>query len=269
CTAIDDLVAELPVLTESSTKVLSVSGPKTEVDRIRSVVARAEVNQQLEKTTSFDADILLLDSEGNTIDASRMQLGFKSAEIMVNVSMIRTLPVRAVFNGKPADLDLSYSLSEQEIAVIGTPDVVKAMTEVDLEPIECGHITSDHNVFERSASLPSGVRLYDNNAASTVTVTVDTGSYITKTIKINTVTFTGLASGMKATLQNAQSVTVMGTRSEVNAMTASDVIVTVDVTGKSAGSGQQENAEVTLAEKRTHSWVVTYNKSYQVTFTLS
>ena len=268
CTAVDDLIAELPVMTESSTKVLSVRGPKTEVDRIHSVVARAEVNAQLEETASFDADIILLDSDGKTIDASRMQLGFNTANITVNVSTIRTLPVRAVFNGEPADLKLAYSLSEQEITVIGKPDVVKGMTEVTLEPIDCGQITPDHHTFERGCALPSGVRVYDN-AQSSVTVTVDTSSYITKTIKISNVTFTGLANGLKATLQSVQSVTVMGTRSEINAMTASDVIVTVDVTGLTAESGKQKNAEVTLSDKRTHSWVVTYDKSYQVTFTLS
>ena len=268
CTAAGDLVAELPVMTESSTKVLNVRGPKSDVERIASVVARAEVNAELAETQSFDADILLLDSEGNTIDTSRMQLGFKTANITVNISTIATLPVKAVFLNQPADLKLAYELSEKEITVIGKPDVVKEMTEVTLEAIDFGMITGDNNVFERGCTLPNGVRVYDT-AQSNVTVTVNTDSYITKTVKITSVTFSGIGEGLKASLTNATSVTVMGTRSEVNAITASDILVSVDVTGLTAGSGKQMNATVTLSDNRTHSWVVTYNKNYLVTFTLS
>lgn len=268
CTAAEDLVAELPVMTESSTKVLNVRGPKSDLERIDSVVARAEVNKELAETASFDADILLLDKDGNTIDSSRMQLGFRSANITVNISTIRTLPVRAVFSGEPADLTLSCSLSEKEVTVIGKPDVVKDMSEVTLEAIDCGQITPDHHVFERNCSLPSGVRVYDS-AQSVITVDVNVSSYTTKTIKITNVTFTGLMNGLKANLQNATSVTVMGTKSEINAITASDVIVIADATGLGAGSGKQVNATVTLDAKRTHAWVVTYDKNYLVTFTLS
>ena len=268
CSAADDLIAEMPVMTESATRMLNVSGGKQDVERIATVVARAQVNDTLSETKSFDADILLLDSDGNEIDSSNMTLGFRSAKITVNISTIRTLPVKPVFNVVPAGLDLSYTLSEKEVTVIGQPEVVKSMESAPLESIDCGLITMDNCEFERNLSLPSGVRVYDNSQ-NTVTVSVNTSAFASKTLRIDKVMFRGLGSGLSATLQGPQTVTVMGNASDINALTADDVIVTVDVTGQGPVSGKQQTAEVALSDNVSRCWVVTYNKNYLVTFTLS
>ncbi len=268
CSAADDLIAEIPVMTESATRMLNVSGGKQDVERIASVVARAQVNNTLSETQSFDAQILLLDSEGKEIDSSNMTLGFRSAKITVNISIIRTLPVEPVFNNLPNGLTMPYSLSEQEVTVIGKPDVVKKMKSAPLEGIDCGLITADNNTFERNLSLPSGVRVYDS-AQSTVTVSVDTSSFASKTLRVEKVVFRGLGSGLSATLQAPQTVTVMGSKKDIQSLTAEDVIVTVDVTGQGPVSGKQQSAEVTLSDKVSRCWVVTYNKTYLVTFTLA
>lgn len=268
CTAVDGLVAEVPVMTEPATKMLNVSGAKSDVERIASVVARTEVNDELSETKTFDADIVLLDADGKEIDSSNMTLGFRTANITVSVSMIKTLPVKAVFAGIPSDLNFDYTLSETKITVIGKPEVVDAMTSVSLEAIDCGLITTDNNVFERQVSLPSGVRVYDTSQSS-VTVTVKTDGYYTKTLKVTNVNFTGLKTGLTSKVQSVQSVTVMGTKSEINKLTADDITLTVDVSGLEAVAGKQLSAAVTVSESFTHVWVVTLNKDYLVTFTLS
>ena len=268
CTASDGLVAELPVMTEAATKVINVSGAKKDVERIESVVARAKVNKELSETASFDADIILLDKKGKEIDSSNMTLGFREANITVAVSMIKTLPVEVVFGSKPSGLDFNYTLSDSDITVIGKPDIVESMTKVTLEPIECGLITANNNVFEKAVSLPAGVRVYDNNQ-SVVTVTVKSDSFSTKTLKVSNVTFVGLKSGLKTKVQSVQSIIVMGAKRDISKITAKDITLTVDVSGLDAVSGKQLPATVKLADTFTQSWVVTLDKDYLVTFTLS
>lgn len=268
CTASGELVAEVPVMTEAATKVLNVSGAKSDVERISSVVARAVVNQELSKTASFDANILLLDKDGKEIDSSNMTLGFRNANITVPISMIKTLPVEVSFAGKPSGLELDYTLSDNTVTVIGKPDIVESMTSVSLESIDCGLITTNNNVFERAVSLPGGVRVYDNNQ-SVVTVTVKNDTFYSKTLKISNVTFTGMKSGLNSKVQSVQSVTVMGTKKDINKITAKDIILTVDVSGLDAVSGKQLPATVKIADSFTQTWVVTLDKDYLVTFTLS
>ena len=96
CTASGDLIVETPAMTEAATTTLNVSGAKSDVERIASVVARREVNKELTETTSFDADIILLDKNGKEIDSKFMNLGFKTANITVNISKMKTVPVKLI-----------------------------------------------------------------------------------------------------------------------------------------------------------------------------
>ncbi len=268
CSATGELVAELPVMTEAATRVLNVSGAKSDVDRISSVVARAEVNKKLDKTETFDSKIILLDKDGKEIDSSNMTLGFRSASITVSISKIKTLPVKVVFTNQPSGLNFNYTLSENKITVIGKPDIVSAMNEVTLEPIDCGQLTASNNEFKKSLALPGGVRVYDNSQSS-ITVTVKTDAFISRTIKVSNVNFTGLKAGLKAKVLNVQSVTIMGAKSEINKITANDITLSIDVSGLDAVSGQQSPATVTVSDKYKQVWVVTLDKNYLVTFTLS
>ena len=269
CTASGDLIVETPAMTEAATTTLNVSGAKSDVERIASVVARREVNKELTETTSFDADIILLDKNGKEIDSKFMNLGFKTANITVNISKMKTVPVKPVFEGKPSGVDFKYTLSEKNITIIGKPEVVDSISSVELEPINCGEITVENNEFETSPVLPGGVRLYDESQ-SAVTVNINTSSFKSATLKVNKIDYVGLGSGINTKLKSAQSVTVIGSKADIAAIKATDITLVVDMSGKTASDGTVSvNATPKINDKFTTVWVVTLNKTYSVTVTLS
>ena len=269
CTAAGDLIVETPAMTEAATTTLNVSGAKSDIERIARVVARGQVNKELTETASFDADIILLDEAGKEIDSRFMNLGFRTANITVNISKMKTVPVKPVFNNAPSGLDFKYTLSEKNVTIIGKPEVVDSISSVELAPISCGEITDDNNVFELAPSLPGGVRLYDESQ-NKITVSVNTSSFKTTTVKVNKIEYVGLSSGINTKLKSAQSVTVMGSKSDISAIKASDITLVVDMSGKTASDGTVSvNATPKINDRLTSVWVVTLNKTYTVTVTLS
>ena len=268
CTTSGSLVPEVPVMTESATRTLNVSGAKTDVERIASVVARAQVNKELTETSTFDADIVLLDSDGNEIDSSFMNLGFRTANITVAVSMTKTLPIKPVFSNKPDAVDFRYSLSESKITVIGKPEIINEMTRVNLREIDCGLITAGNKTFDREFDLPSGVRVYDSSVSS-VTVTLHTDSYISKTLRVTNVSFTGVDSSRSARLKSGISITVMGSKKEIAALTAADLTLNVNLSGETAAGDYEKTATVTVSSNFKTVWVVTLDKTYNVVVTLT
>ncbi len=235
-TAQEGLIAENGVVSTTENDTITVTGPRTVINKIDSVVALAKVDKTLSVSETFDADIVLYDADGKKISNKNLVLSESKVKITVPISKKKTVPVVVAFSNMPKGFDtssLSYKLNFKEVTVIGAPDTVDKTKEVTLSPIDISSLSKDSNSFDVSAKLPEGVRLLDN--IEHFTVEFELNRYSQKTINVNNFKFENLDSGLTAKGVSLKNVKVFGPTKSLGSITDASTYAIVDLSKKVAG----------------------------------
>lgn len=252
--AAEGLVAETPVVSDSQQSTITIKGPRTTMEKIAAVGTLADVNKTLDSSQSFDSDIVLYDSndkiiyrytsDGTVYDAnnniitnSYLTLSFTSTKVTQPISKMATVSLKAKFNNLPegmSESDISYSIDQSKVTVIGTPEVVDKIESISLSAIDFRDISSSSNVFEVSAILPDGVKLLES--IDYFKVSIDVSNYADVVLDIKNIRCTGLGSNLKAkTDTRIRNVKLCGPADIIDNIKSSDFYAVVDLTDKSAG----------------------------------
>lgn len=252
--AAEGLVAETPVVSDSQQSTITIKGPRTTMEKIAAVGTLADVNKTLDSSQSFDSDIVLYDSndkiiyrytsDGTVYDAnnniitnSYLTLSFTSTKVTQPISKMATVSLKAKFNNLPegmSESDISYSIDQNKVTVIGTPEVVDKIESISLSAIDFRDISSSSNVFEVSAILPDGVKLLES--IDYFKVSIDVSNYADVVLDIKNIRCTGLGSNLKAkTDTRIRNVKLCGPADIIDNIKSSDFYAVVDLTDKSAG----------------------------------
>lgn len=235
-TAEEGLIAENGVVSGTENDTVTVTGPRTVINKIDSVVAFTTVNKTLSVSETFDAEIKLYDAEGLTIDTKNLTLSATNIKVTVPISKKKTVPVVVAFSNLPKGFDqktLSYKIDHQTVTVIGTPETVDKTETITLSPIDISQISDTSNSFDVSAKLPEGVRLFDNIEHFTVEFNV--GSYAQKIIDVSKLKFENLGKEFTATGDVIKNVKIFGPSNSVKNLKGDIAFATVDLSNKTAG----------------------------------
>ena len=236
--AVDGLIAESAIVNNSDDATLVIKGPRTEVDKIHSVMAIAEANKTLSSTTSFDAELKLFDENGVEIDKKPFNISRDSIKISVPISKKNTFSIKPTFNNVSNQnlvSNISYSLSLSSASVIGPPETIESMKHIELSPIDITKVTVGNNVFEVKPILPDGVKLLDG--IETVKITFNVSGYKEKTINISNFEIKNKPQGIKdvSTPGLVKNVKICGPAGVIDSISAEDFVAYIDLSGKSAG----------------------------------
>ncbi len=235
--AAEGLIAETAVVSGTESDTITIKGPRTVMNKIDSVVAFAAVNKTLSESTSYDAEILLYDENGEQIDTTNLTLSETAVKVTVPISKRKTVPVIADFTNIPSGFSkssISYAIDHPTVTIIGTPDAIDKTTNVTLSAIDLTSVSTTSKSFELYPKLSDGVRLLDS--IDHFVVTVDTSGYSEKTFTISDIRYKGLASGLNATTDSViKNVKICGPRASMNKLNSGMLYATVDLSGKSAG----------------------------------
>lgn len=266
-TATQGLICESPTITDTAYRTLTVSGARSVIERVSTVIARADVNAEISATTEYDADIILLDSDGNEIDKSGLTLSFEKATITVSISKIKMVNLNLVLENAPLEPPLKYTMSAATVSVIGAPKVVDDIERIDLMPINYGDITPDNEVFECQLNLPAGVRIHDG--AETVTVTFNTSGIRSDVLKVQNINCSGFDDRLGSVKLNSPiSVTVYGLRADITKLSSDDLVLNLSLDGYDSAGAYTVPATVTVNGEYKSVWVSTYNKEYSAYITI-
>lgn len=227
--AADGLVAEDAVLTDSAYAQITISGPQTELDKIDSVVAIAEVNAELSKTADFNAKVMLLDADGKQIDDKFITKSFTETKITVRVSKIKEVAVKPTFIGAPSKLPATVTPEQSTLTVIGEPAVIDALQFIELEAIDMGTVTASGEV-ECKINTSASVRLYGKDKDKTsLKVSIKLSGCTQKTLTVTNFKAENVADGMTAKLLTPVSITVIGPSAQIRSITAADITAVVNM----------------------------------------
>ena len=165
------LSIEAATFAQSSDEDITISGPRSEMDKIASVRAAAAVNSVLNETTAFDAKVELFDAEGKKLDSANYTLSKTSVKIIVPIYASKNVPVVVVVDNKPSgktDGDILSRQSVKKIDIKGNADLLANIGAVYVN-VNYNEIKSNSE-YEMEIKAPSGTKFADNTDTAPITI---------------------------------------------------------------------------------------------------
>ncbi len=221
---------------------ITISGPQTEVMKIKQVAAVASVEDNLLETTDVEADIVLYDENGNELSQKLLTMSFRTLTATISVLTEKSVKVEAGYVNKPSGLDLTnlVEIHPSGILLAGPDDVMKTLVSVKTEEIDFATLSDEAVTFNTLAiNIPEKCKNISNNA--TAQVKIDLSGMTKKTFDVDTFKVEGLSSAYKAEVTSKNiSVTVIGPKSEIESLDADKITATISATDPAVKTGSVE-----------------------------
>ena len=214
---------------------IAIKGPVSVVNQID----RAEIYVDLNGRTESISDkytYTLCDQQGNPVNAALIVA--ETAEVRFDLSVLRfkELPVTYTISagGGATENDVTVTPDISAIRVSGSNADLEQLTQIDLGVIDLARIEAD-TCLTIPVELPDGV--VNLTGVEEINVDVKFKGLTTREFTVENIRVAGVPAGMEYELVTKRlTVTVRGPSSVVKQMTAQDLQVTADVTGKNVGT---------------------------------
>ena len=233
-TAVEGLERGDPIISDGANGTITIKGPRTEIQKIASVVATAETQDVLSDTKTYDGNIVLYDENAKELDRSKFTLSATTVKISQPILKSKTVPIIATFINAPADNPLITTLSVTEVNIAGPAQTIDSITEIALAPIDFNEVSRSKNTFDVGLVIPNGVKTVD--LIDTVTVTVNTSKLAEKSFTVSNIMANGNTSGYSVSLKSSiKNVKMCGPSSAIYSLKATDLYAVIDLTDKTKG----------------------------------
>ena len=199
----------------SSPKVI-VSGPETEISKIKKVEVKASLPGEISETITISSPEI---------------------EVSIPILMKKEISLKAVFENVPQGINLEKEYKEfskvkpSKLEIAGPEDVISTLKTVTLPPIDFSSLNLQSNKLNLPVSLPQGCKSLNN--VYSVDVELNMGLFKEKTLSINQFSFLNVPKNKKAEVYNKSiNVNFIGSSKSINLLKSSDVIAQIDLQGK-------------------------------------
>lgn len=255
----------------SPTSTISISGPESSVNKIRSAALVADVTENISSDYDISVPVTLYGQDGRVMsDIRNMYLTTSAETVDVTIPVLaqKTVEIIPVIENQPKGFAANrITVEPSTLDIAATSEILKDIESIHLtDPINFTEVDTENNVFELEIPLPKDVR--DLNNVETATVTINLNGFVVKPITTRNVTVTN--SPANNLVQNAQNITVkvMGSESQVAKLTGDSISVVVDMAGEAIESGSIiKPAEVKINDSTADTCWVT--GKYEVALTFS
>lgn len=248
-------------------KTVTVTGPKTELERIARVVARVDLGS-INASAEARTNLVLLDANDDEMPTSNITLTTKTVIVKQPVYITKTVPLSvSQANNTFLDDQISFKINPSTIEVKGDPKVLEKITSLPLDPINEREIgTSLVTEVVTQIKLPDGIELLSPNTTATIKASVS-GVQCEK-IKVTEDNLRVINNS------NRFSVNVISLPETVTVINASNKKVTRDdvyfeIDLESYTNAIKYTVMVSPRFKDNHPWAYFPDESYTLTFELS
>lgn len=241
----EDYMKEKPELEMEN---LRISGPEDVVKKI--AYARISLDLAEENTTTISGEFsyTLCDKAGEPVDAQHIGVLSEGAEaitVTVPIKRIKEIPltVKIVEGGGATQTNSSIDINPRTIQVSGDEELLENLEKLEIGTVDLSNILEDQTLTF-PIQLPEGVT--NETGIAEATVTVSFPNLLVKTFTATRFSAINVPQGMNAAISAKKlEVTIRGSRSLVEKLTAGDITVTVDCTNAEPGS-QRLSAVITI-----------------------
>lgn len=222
-----------------SKNTVTVSGPTTEVNRITGVYATANVNEVLEKTTTFDPDVKLVTSDGSKLEYSKMTIDESEITMTIPVLKVVSLPTKVEFKNAPSyfiENPLPYTVYPSTVKVAVPVDMIETTKYFIVDTIDFADIANSYNTFNVDVESNNSLKIVDESVKK-FRIRVNASNFESKTITVpvSKITLKDNRNDFKVVLNGNKdiAVTVIGTPASLEKITADNITIQVDTADKS------------------------------------
>ncbi len=231
------------VSTTQSLAEVELTGPTSELENIREVVATYTATDPLTGSVVLEAPLAFLGSDGNEVEFVYVTASASKLDVTLTVNKYAELPITVNFINTPENFDesvLDYSFSPETLTVSGDAKTIDSLKEISVGTIDLSTFALD-KVYEMEISLPNGIIQQDN--IHIVTVSFDCSDMATKTLNVSAdnVVVENLPDNYQLTVESSRimNVTLCGPADVIESLSANSVIATIDVDDFSVALGTQ------------------------------
>ncbi len=223
--------------------VLKVSGPKSIVQQIASVIAPIDVTDMSESWTTYRATPVLLDSEGNEIDTTRLTFSDTTVNVEAEILNTKDVAIAVVPRGT---VEAGYTVTSitsnpTTIQLKGNKTVLNSISMIEI-PSELVNISGANQdvtaTIDISEYIPAGAELV-NTENATVTIRVSISKIKGKAFSVSTENIEVIGLQTNATLEyelSSVAVNIEGVEADINELASENIKGSIDVTNLGVGT---------------------------------
>ena len=217
--------------------VLKVSGPKSIVQTIATVVATIDVTDISDSWATYEVPAVLYDKNGREIDTTRLTLSHNTVNVSAEIMNTKEVTVTVKPTGTPADgyAITSITTNPKTIELKGNKNILNTINTIEI-PSDlisvAGKTESVKATIDVSAYIPEGVVMADPESAS-VEVTVSIGKIKEKVFSIDSknIIVTGLSTQAELEFElSSIAVQISGLESDIAKLNSDDIKGSINVT---------------------------------------
>ena len=236
--------------------MVRISGPESVVNQVASATVDVDVTG-FTSNIGTDADIMLLDAEGEVVDSSLISMNIKTVRVNVVIYETKYVPITYSVGGNPAGGYLftgEVESTPDTVQIAGRSNTIASINEIRVEDPNItvegltGNLTYTYNLAQY---LPSGVTFADEDFSGSVSVVVHVSAIDTRTYDVNVsrITIKGDPAGFNVYVDNTEyetvSLTLQGLPSTLNGVSEDslegsvnieDILAANDLTELKAGT---------------------------------
>lgn len=227
-----------------STDKVVISGPATEVNKIKDVEARLEVTNPLKTTQNFPADLVLLDAYGEE--------NHKYLNVETGVSLTITIPVYKKanmgatidFKNSPGDYiknSLGIKATPTRINIAAPENVIQGVSNISVGTVDFSQIDNKENVFNFDKKDIKKFKLLSNIDGVKIQVDASEMDKTRKTINTSNISFINYQPGFVVNHSQNRifNVTIIGPKSELDNLKEANIAANIDLEDITLNEGKQ------------------------------
>ncbi len=228
----------------SSPKV-TLSGPETEISKIKKVAVKSSVPGEISSTVHLKLPLIMYDAYGQPISSETITSSVNEVEATIPILMQKEVEISPNFSNALENIDFKSGaykdivrVTPSKITVAGPDYIVSELKKIELDSIDLNNVNLEKNKFTMPINLPQNCRSLNNTYSADVTVNMS--GFREKNLQIKDFEFLNLPQGKSAEVYNGEiNITVLAPTSKINLIKSSDIAASVDCGGlESAGSSE-------------------------------
>lgn len=225
-----------------SANTVKISGPTTEMNKIKTVVAHIQLDNPITNTQTFDATIIPRGEYDSTLQYLTVNGGKDNITITIPILKVKTLPTKVAFTNIPSyfiDHPLNVKCSPAYLRVAAAESIIDKMTYVTVGTVDFAQLGALKNTFTFNASSLNNIVVMDD--VSKISAIVDGSGMTSAEFKIpkENIKAVNIPNGWKANIVQAEisSVSVVGNESAIASLQNKNIYADVDLAGVSLTEG--------------------------------
>lgn len=257
--------------TVASPSTVTVHGPASEVDDIDRIVARVEPSSDLQNMSESKIKTVTLepqDAEGKPLTLQYTTLDTNVVDVTINIYQTKELPLAVNFINVPEGFDLNnlkYTLSQETMVVSGKPETLEGLNELAVSDFDLSTFELDKS-YSLTVNLPKGVE--SKNNVKNITLSFDTTGLTSRTLNVSNIRTINTPDNYDVEVKDTRvtNVTLIGPKDELEALSPSSVVATVDMSQSQVAEGTESlSAAISVPSSSTIFAVGSYSVECSIT----